>query len=38
MDAASAEDLLYLSITFFIAVGLTLVIVVWGREAWKREA
>ena len=37
MDAATSEDLIFLAMTFLIAIGLTVAIVVWGRVAWGRE-
>jgi hypothetical protein len=38
MDAASAEDLVFLAMTFLIAIGLTAAILIWGRVSLGREA
>lgn len=37
MDAASAEDIVFLAMTFLIAIGLTAAILIWGRVAWGGE-
>ena len=37
MDASMTEDMIFLAMTFLIAIGLTAAIVIWGRVAWGRE-
>ncbi|GEM_PF-3962251 len=37
MNAATTEDMIFLAMTFLIAIGLTTVIVLWGRVALGRE-
>ena len=37
MDAASVEDLIFLVLTFFLAVVVTLAVVIWGRGAATRR-
>lgn len=38
MDAATAEDVVYLAMTFLIAIGLTVAILVWGRATWSGQS
>ncbi len=38
MDAATAEDMFYLAMTFLIAIGLTVAILVWGRTTWSGQS
>ena len=37
MDLGLAEDVIFLLMTFLIAIGLTTAILIWGRVAWGRE-
>ena len=37
MDVSSAEDVVFLAMTFLIAIGLTAALLIWGRTAWGRE-
>jgi hypothetical protein len=37
MDASFTEDVVFLAMTFLIAIGLTAAILIWGRVAWGRE-
>ena len=37
MDASFTEDVMFLAMTFLIAIGLTTAILIWGRVAWGRE-
>ncbi|CAA9291766.1 MAG: hypothetical protein AVDCRST_MAG77-5209 [uncultured Chloroflexi bacterium] len=37
MDAATAEDIIFLAMTFLIAIGLTTALLVWGRATWEKQ-
>lgn len=37
MDFGDVDDLIYLVLTFFLAVTLTLVILIWGRATSQRK-
>jgi hypothetical protein len=37
MDAATAEDVIFLAMTFLIAIALTTAILVWGRVTWGKQ-
>ncbi len=37
MDPSITDDMIFLSMTFLIAIGLTTAILVWGRAALGRE-
>jgi hypothetical protein len=37
MNAVSAEDAIFLAMTFLIAIGLTAAILIWGRASLGRE-
>ena len=37
MDASTAEDVIFLAMTFLIAIGLTAAILVWGRATWGKQ-
>lgn len=37
VDAVSAEDVIFLVLTFFLAVVVTLAVLIWGRDAAARQ-
>lgn len=37
VDAASADDVIFLVLTFFLAVVVTLVVLIWGRVTAARQ-
>ena len=37
MDASTAEDAIFLAMTFLIAIGLTAAIMIWGRVTWGKQ-
>ena len=37
MDPLMAEDVIFLAMTFLIAIGLTAAILVWGRVSYSRN-
>jgi hypothetical protein len=37
MDAVTAEDVVFLVLTFLIAAGLAMALLIWGRTTWHRQ-